>query len=106
MGYSPYEIFNSTLDEPSAVDRIGIDMTIDGKSSRFSIDGVGECAMTPLRSPVSGEENNVRIVKEGGFIWADGQIAQSERAQVDVPGISFDLSERHAVFAAFEYANS
>ena len=61
--------------------------------------------MTPLRSPVSGEENNVKIVKEGGFIWAEGEIATNERIKVEAPEIRFDLSGRHSVFAPFKYAN-
>jgi hypothetical protein len=62
--------------------------------------------MTPLRSPVSGEVNNVRIVKEGGFIWAEGEIATNERIKVETPEISFEVAGRHSVFAPFEYANS
>jgi hypothetical protein len=104
-GYSLFEIFNSTLDEPSAVDRATIDLKVDGKTSAVSIDGVADAVMTPLRNPVSGEENNVRIVKEGGFIWADGEIATSERLRVTAPEISFDVEGRHSVFAQFEYAN-
>ena len=61
--------------------------------------------MTALRSPVSGEENKVRIVKEGGFIWSDGQIATNERIKVNAPEVSFDLAGRHSVFAPFEYAS-
>jgi len=61
--------------------------------------------MTPLLNPVTGDENNVRIVKDGGFIWADGEIANSERLWVDAPGISYEVAGRHTVFAPFEYAN-
>jgi hypothetical protein len=104
-GYSFFEIFNSTFDAPTGVDRVSIDLKVDGKSSTLSIDGIADAVMTPLRSPVSGEENNVRIVKDGGFIWADGEIATNERIKVDTPEISFDLSGRHSVFAPFAYAN-
>ena len=104
-GYSFFEIFNSTFGAPSAVDRVSVELTVFGKSSRISIDGIADAVMTPLRSPVSGEENNVRIVKEGGFIWADGEIATNERIKVEAPGINFDLAGRHSVFAPFEYAN-
>ena len=104
-GYSLYEIFNSTLEEPTAVDRVRIEMTVNGKSSRLAIEGVAEAVMTPLRSPVSGEVNNVRIVKDGGFIWSDGEIATNERMKVDAPEVKFDLAGRHSVFAPFAYAN-
>ena len=103
-GYALFEIFNSTLDAPSAVDRVSVELTVDGKSSSVSIDGVADAVMTPLRNPVTGEENNVKIVKDGGFIWAEGEIATNERMKVEAPEISFDLSGRHSVFAPFEYA--
>jgi hypothetical protein len=104
-GYSFYEIFNSTFAETGQVERARVEMTVDGKESRFSVEGVGEGVMTPLRSPVSGEENNVRIVKETGFIWLDGEIAQSEKLKVELPELGFEHSGRHAVFAAFDYSN-
>ena len=62
--------------------------------------------MTPLTNPVSGDENEVRIVTNTGFIWRDGQIAQSETFRVDLPEMGWDLSQRHAVFSAFEYSNA
>jgi hypothetical protein len=105
-GYSLFEIFNSTFVEPSAVDRAEVKMTIDGRKSRFSVDGVGEMVLTPLTSPVEPyEPNNVRIVKDKGFIWRDGHIAQSERLFVDLPEMSYEVSGRHAVFSRFGYSN-
>jgi hypothetical protein len=103
-GYPFFEIFNSTFDEPSAVDRATINMTLDGKSSRYTVEGVGEVALTPLRSPVSGEQNDVRIVKPEGFIWKDGSIGTSERLHVELPEMNFDVSGRHTVYAEFDYA--
>lgn len=102
-GYPYYEIFNSTFDEPTAVERATVEITVDGRNSTWAVPGVAESVMEPLRNPVSGEENDVRIVKPGGFIWKDGEIAQSARMRVDLPGISFDLSGRHCVLAPFDY---
>jgi hypothetical protein len=104
VGYSFFEIFNSTLVEPSAVDRATVDVTLDGKSSRVSVEGVAEAVLTPLRNPVTDEENDVRIVKADGFIWSDGAIGTSERLRVELPEMSFDVSGRHTVFADFDYA--
>jgi hypothetical protein len=104
-GYSFFEIFNSTFEEPSVVERRTIDMTLDGRSSRYSVDDVAEAMLTPLRSPVGDEENEVRIVKPDGFIWKDGAIGTSERLRVELPEMSYDVSGRHTVFADFEYAN-
>ena len=105
-GYGLFEIFNSTLDETTAVERATVEITLDGKSSRVKVDGVTDNQMTPLTNPVTGDENEVRIVKTSGFIWADGEIAQSEKFQIDLPEMSWDLSERHCVFSQFDYTNA
>jgi hypothetical protein len=103
-GHSFFEIFNSTCVEPSAVDQATVEMTVNGKNSSFSVAGVGEGALTPLLNPVTGDENDVRIVKPGGFIWKDGEIAQGERMAVELPEMEFDVSGRHAVFAQVEWS--
>jgi hypothetical protein len=105
-GYSYFEIFNSTMVEPTAVDRATVEASVDGLRSRYSVEGVGESALAPLRNPVTGDENQVRIVKEHGFIWEDGEIGQGERMKVDLPEMQFDLIGRHAVFSRFDYANA
>jgi hypothetical protein len=105
-GYGLFEIFNSTLDETTAVERAAVDITVDGTRSRVKVDGVTENHMTPLTNPVSGDETDVRIVKTSGFIWRDGQIAQSQKFQIDLPEMSWDLAERHCVFSQFEYTNA
>ena len=105
-GYGLFEIFNSTLDEATTVERAAIDITVDGRNSRVAVAGVTENRMTPLTNPVTGDENEVRIVKTTGFIWRDGEIAESERFHIDLPEMSWDLAQRHAVYSKFQYTNA
>ena len=46
------------------------------------------------------------FVKATGFIWRDGEIAESERFQIDLPEMSWDLAQRHAVYSTFDYTNA
>jgi hypothetical protein len=105
-GYGLFEIFNSMLTERTAVDRATVDLTVDGRRSRVVVEGVTANQMTPLTNPVTGDENEVRIVKKTGFIWRDGEIAQSEKFSVDLPEMNWDLAGRHAVFSTFDYTNA
>jgi hypothetical protein len=105
-GYGLFEIFNSTLDEVTTVEQATVEITLDGKRSRVKVDGVTDNQMTPLTNPVTGAVNDVRIVKTTGFIWRDGEIAQSERFQVELPEMIWDQHERHCVFSKFDYTNA
>ena len=80
-----------------------MNLTIAGRESRIEVPGVGSAQMEPLRNPVTGAENDVRIVKPGGFVWKDGEIAKSTRLQVDLPEMAFEVSDRHAVHAPFDW---
>jgi hypothetical protein len=103
-GHPYFEIFNSTFNEPTAAERAPVEVVVDGKSSRLAVDGTAVGRMEPLRNPVSGEDNDVRIVKPGGFIWKDGQIAQGTEMRVQLPEMSFDVSGRHAVFSNADWS--
>lgn len=103
-GYEYFTIFNSSFDEPTAVDRATVNLTIAGKQSRIEVPGAGSAQMEPLRNPVSGVENDVHIVKPGGFIWKDGEIAKGTKLEVDLPEMAFEVSGRHAVHGAFDWS--
>jgi hypothetical protein len=68
------------------------------------VPGAGSAQMEPLRNPVTGEENDVRIVKPGAFIWKDGEVAKSTSLAVELPEMAFAVSDRHAVFATFDWS--
>jgi hypothetical protein len=81
-----------------------VKLTVAGKKSRIEVAGVGLAQMEPLRNPVTGDENEVRIVKPDAFIWKDGTIAKSTILKVDLPEMSFEVADRHAVFGPFDWA--
>ena len=103
-GYDYFTIFNSTFGEPNVVERATVELRLEGRTSSFSVGDRAVSEMEPLRNPVSGEVNDVRIVKEHGFIWKDGEIAQSKRLMVDLPEMRFDMSGRHGVVGPFEWS--
>jgi len=103
-GYEYFTIFNSTFDEPTAVDRATVNLMIAGRESQIEVQGAGSAQMEPLRNPVTGAVNDVRIVKPGAFIWKDGEIAKSTRLEVHLPEMAFEVSGRHAVHAAFDWS--
>jgi len=103
-GHEYFTIFNSTLDEPTAVERATVNLTIAGRESQIEVQGAGSAQMEPLRNPVTGAVNDVRIVKPGAFIWKDGEIAKSTSLAVHLPEMAFEVSDRHAVFATFDWS--
>ena len=63
-----------------------------GRRSSIEVPGVGRAAGNTLKNPVTGEDNNVAIELETGFIWKRGDCGQgsfhveAEGLQAELPG--------------------
>ena len=105
-GGLPWEILATTLSSVAGPLVMPIQMNVDGRNSGFKIDGILEAKMTPLKNPVTGEENDVHITfPNGGLIWNDGDSATTSILKVDYEGITFDHSGQSGIFASVEWSN-
>ena len=92
LGGMPWEVLGTACPLYDAVEGPvlkPIEITIDGRRSHFRIPGVLEARLTPLKNPVTGEENEVHIVfPTGGLIWNDGNAATTETMWINYGGIT------------------
>ena len=105
-GGLPWEIFATTIEHLEGPVRRPITMTIDGRRSRFQIDGVLQVALTPLKNPVTGEENKVHIVfPKGGLVWNDGDTATTETMRIDYGELRYAHPQKSSFYARTEWTN-
>ena len=105
-GGMPWEFLATTLSSLDGPVLKHIHMDVNGTSSGFSIDGILEAKMVPLKNPVTGEDNEVHIVfPNGGLIWNDGDIATTSTMKVDYGAVKFDHTGMSGIFAAVEWTN-
>ena len=102
-GGGPFALFAGTLKyilEPQFVD---VKAKIDGRNSSFSVPGVLEVALEPFKSPVTGEEQDVRVQIPKGFIWTLALGAKTKVMRILSPHLNFDESGKNAFFSDVEY---
>lgn len=102
-GGGPFAVFASKMKfvlEPQFVD---VNAKIDGRNSSFSVPGVLDVALEPFRSPVTGEEQDVRVQIPKGFIWTLAYGAKTRVMKILSPSLNFDESGKNAFFADVEY---
>jgi hypothetical protein len=109
MGGMPWEVLGTAGSLYDAVEgpiRQSIEMTIDGKRSHFRIPGILETRLTPLKNPVTGEENEVHIVfPRGGLIWNDGDTATTDVMRINHGEIRLEHPGQSAFYALTEWTN-
>ena len=105
-GGMPWEILASTISSAVGPVVTPIQMTMNGRNSHFSIDGVLEAQMVPLKNPVTGEENEVHIVfPNGGMVWDDGDIATTSVMHIEHEVVTFDHHGQSGTFARVDWSN-
>ncbi|SRR5579875_90429 len=78
---------------------------IDGLKSRARAGKVVDIALEPIRNPVTGKVEELRLVKPTGFTskWAD--LGRTRKMTVAAPELSYDYSGQYAEFSEFSYAS-
>lgn len=103
LGGLPWSILGTTY-EVSGVVRTDVEIDDDGINSGFRAPGVGEAKGTALKNPVTGEDHNVAIVLETGFIWRRGDCGQGS-FRVQAEGINLSFENSNWIYYDFDWTN-
>jgi len=105
-GGMPWEVLGPTITSLVGPELKPIQMKVDGRNSSVSIPGILEAKLTPLKNPVTGEENEVHIVfPKGGLVWNDGDTATTETMRVDYGEVKFEHPGQSAFFSTIDWTN-
>lgn len=103
LGGLPWSILGTTFAVTGVV-RTDVEIDDDGINSGFRAPGVGEAKGTTLKNPVTGEDHNVSIVLETGFIWKRGDCGQGS-FRVRAEGIDLDFEDSNWIYYDFDWTN-
>ena len=102
----PFDIWNTVTSEWLATIAAPIEIELSGINSRVSIGGgrILELAMSRVRNPVTGDEEELYLVKPTGFTSTKTELGMSTVFRFDCAGWEWDYSGRYGEFAEFEYS--
>ena len=80
-------------------------MVIDGLNSRVDIPGVLDLGLTSIKNPVTGEPEQLTLVKGTGFTSNNTQMGTTTVCSY-TGGVQHEHSGKYGEFAEFEYHSS
>jgi hypothetical protein len=103
---SPFDEFASVTTlwhEPVVAD---VQITLAGIRSTVKVSGDAafELALSRVRNPVTGDEEEFYLDKPTGFTSKRTQLGMSTVGVFASPGMSFDVTGKYAEYAEFEYS--
>ena len=103
LGGMPWEILGTTYEVAGLV-RSEVKVNEAGRHSSIEVPGVGRATGDTLKNPVTGQDNNVAIVLETGFIWKQGDCGQGS-FRVEAEGIKLEFENTNWIHYDFDWSN-
>ena len=106
MGGMPWEALAGTIGRFEGPIRMPIEISVAGERSEVRVPGAVDLQLTPLRSPVTGEEKEVHITyPQGGFFWDDARVATTSSMRADFGDMHFQWPAKYASAAEVNWTN-
>ena len=99
----PFAIFAAITETALEPIFAPFEASMNGLDSRVNVPGVLEVGLTTIKNPVSGNPEQIRLVKPTGFTSKEAEMGASTVYRF-TGGFQHDHSGKYAEFAPFEYS--
>jgi hypothetical protein len=104
-GGLPFEIIVTTFSKILDPQFVPIVFHLDGKNSSVKIGNAVSVAVEPIKNPVTGEPESVRVEHATGFIFKDAECVSAKEFKVSIDGLSFSWPNKAGFVTKIKYAN-
>ena len=104
-GGMPFEIIASTVTSVSGPQYVPFQFNANGKHSSVRLGDAVTLEVEPIRNPVTGGEESIRIEHETGFIFKSAQCVSAKTSRVASGTLNYSWPNKAAFVARVQYAN-
>jgi hypothetical protein len=106
-GGMPFEVFPSLISNLLPLQYTSFEFQPDGRKSRATLGGgkLGEIACAPIKNPVTGQDEKVRVEHETGFIFKSAECVAAKQGWLKIGGFSVNYPDKAGFVAKVKYSN-
>jgi hypothetical protein len=104
-GGLPFEIISTTIAKVLPPMFLPIEFMLDGRNSSVRIGEALKVALEPIKNPVTGEPESVRVEHATGFIFKGAEAVSGKECEVKVPGLAFSWPDKAGFVTRVQYGN-
>jgi len=102
-GAVPFGIFMSLTTNFPGVRYARVETKFDGVRSRVHFDGVYEVELTPIKNPVTGEDEPATLIKPKGFTSKQQELCTTNKMRLAAQGLAYEYPKKYGEYSLFEY---
>lgn len=99
----PFGIFKHLTSTFLGLRYVPFEIELKGTHSRAKIPAILDYELTPMKNPVTGEDEPATLLKPKGFTSKQQELCSTSALRLTSEGLSFDHSGKYGEFSLFEY---
>ena len=104
-GGLPFEIVATTLSKVQDPEFVPFEFHLDGRNSSVRVGNAIKVAVEPIKNPVSGAPESVRIDHSTGFIFKEAECVSAAEMKVNSGELQFAWPDKAAFVTQVQYGN-
>lgn len=104
-GGMPFELIVTTFSKIMEPRYVPFTFNLNGRTSSVRLGSFMSAATAPIKNPVTGEPESVRVEHATGFIFKEAEAVAAEECRVDVEGMKFSWPNKAGFVTKVRYSN-
>lgn len=104
-GGMPFEIIVTTFSKIMEPRYVPFTFHLNGRNSSVKVGSFMSAATVPIKNPVTGEPESVRVQHATGFIFKEAEAVAATECRVDVEGMKFSWPNKAGFVTKVKYSN-
>lgn len=104
-GGMPFEIIVTTFSKLLEPQYVPFKFNFDGRNSSVQVGSLMNVAVEPIKNPVTGQPESVRIEHSTGFIFKEAECVSAAKMDVNVGELKFSYPNKAAFVTQIKYGN-
>ena len=104
-GTGPFEIVITTLSNVLEPQYVPFHFDLQGKNSSARMGDTASVAFEPIKNPVTGEPEGIRIVHDSGFFFKEADVVSAKEMRSTFGELNFSWPNKAGFVAKITYGN-
>jgi len=104
-GGMPFEVIAKTFAKVMEPKYVSFHFSGSGKNQRVQIGAAASMAFEPIKNPVTGASEGIRIEHETGFIFKSAEVLSAKECKASVEELNFSYPGKSGFITKIRYAN-
>ena len=104
-GGMPFEILVTTLSNVLPPQYVPFEFHLDGKNSSVKAGNVMRIGLEPIKNPITGAPEGVRIEHETGFIFKTAEVVSAKVCEANIETLRFSWPDKAGFVSSIRYGN-